>query len=390
MEYKNIEEYLATCPCRTVDVLIVGAGLSGLVFAQQAAACNKNILILEKRNHIAGNCYDFINEIGILESKYGAHIFHTNKQHVWDYVQQFSDWIPYEHRVLGFLDHYSFFPIPINRNTINQLCDQNCSNEDEARKYISSISTIDNIEIKNSEQSALSRVGSHLYDLIFYHYTKKQWDKYPSELDKSVLDRIPIRFNDDDRYFTDKYQAMPKHGYTQFCRNMIDSNNIMIVLNCDYMKLRHQINARCIIFTGPIDQYFCDSGLDKLEYRSIHFFRHHEYCDYFQPASVVNYPSPDYPFTRIVEYKHFPNQPNMIKDRTTIVCEKSTGNGEPYYPVPNDKNAALFNQYKKLAIQEEAKKNVHFVGRLANYKYYNMDETIDNALVYFQKLKNMF
>jgi len=368
--------------------LIVGAGLSGVVIAERIAnTLNKKVVILEKRNHIGGNCYDYIHEkTGILMNKYGAHLFHTNKKHVWDYINLFDTWVRWEHKVLTMVDN-KFVSIPVNITTINELCNETLENENDVKDWLSK-NQVKYDEIQNSEEMAKSRIGNTLYEKLIKDYTFKQWNKYPHELDKTVLERIPIRSNFDTRYFSDKYQALPHKGYTHFFEKILDNKNIQVELNTDYfqyMKEHPDETYDITIFTGPIDSYFTD--MEKLEYRSIDFtIEVKENMNYFQPNSVVNYPSKDTPYTRIVEYKHFLNQ--QSRD-TVIVSEQTNDVGEPYYPVPNKKNLELYEKYRKLAVEEESK-NIFFVGRLANYKYFNMDEAIDNALQFFNTtiLKN--
>jgi UDP-galactopyranose mutase len=382
------------------DYLIVGAGLSGSVLAERLATVNnKKILVIDKRDHIGGNCYDYIDENGILINKYGAHLFHTNKVDVWDYIQKFSNWVRWDHKVQSYVDN-QFVPVPVNINTINALCDANIKDEKEADEWLANTQVKYDIPIVNSEQMAKSRVGDVLYEKMFKPYTIKQWAKSPSELNKSVLARIPIRNNFDDRYFSDRYQALPEKGYTQFIQNILNHPNITIKLNTDYVNLTNNTNASnasnatnasnindydkieydFIIYTGQIDAYFSNKmeGLEKLEYRSIDFqIEYIKNMNYYQPVSVVNYPGLDVPFTRIVEYKHFLNQSSP---HTTIVKEITTDIGEPYYPVLTDRNLELYEKYRQLS---ENELNVHFIGRLANYKYFNMDEAIKNSLDYF-------
>jgi len=359
------------------DVVVVGCGLSGAVLAERfATVLQRKVLILEKRNHVAGNCYDY-REDGILMNKYGAHLFHTNDKGVWDYVQKFSEWVRWDHRVLGHVDN-QLVPIPVNINTVNALCGTSIQTQQEMREWLSH-AQVHRETIANGKDMALSRVGEDLYQKIFRTYTKKQWDKYPEELDPSVLARIPVRDDFDDRYFNDRFQALPREGYTQFVQNMIDHPNIQVMLETDYFQIQDQLQYNLLLFTGPIDMYFKDSGLDKLEYRSIDFQMEKIHnVPYFQPNSVVNYPQDNVPFTRIVEYKHFLYQKSP---HTIIVREFPCDEGEPYYPVPNDKNKSLYEQYRKLAGRES---NVYFIGRLANYKYFNMDAAIRNALDTFE------
>lgn len=366
-----------------MSCLIVGAGLSGAVIAERIATIlNKKVVILEKRNHIGGNCYDYIHDkTGILMNKYGAHLFHTNNEEVWNYINSFDKWTRWEHKVVTSVDD-KIVSIPVNITTINELCDEHLGNENDVKEWLHK-NQVKYETITNSEEMAKSRIGTVLYEKLIKDYTFKQWNKYPNELDKSVLERIPIRPNFDTRYFADKYQALPHKGYTHFFEKLLDNPNIEVKLNADYFEyIRDNPNEKydMVIFTGPIDSYFPD--LEKLEYRSIDFtIEVKENMNYYQPNSVVNYPSADVPYTRIVEYKHFLNQQSPD---TVIVSEKTNDVGEPYYPVPNKKNMELYEKYKNLAEKEE-EKNVFFVGRLANYKYFNMDEAIGNALNFFSE-----
>lgn len=364
--------------------LIVGCGLSGATIAERIAnVLNEKVIIIDKREHIGGNCYDYVDKTtNIRINKYGAHLFHTNNKQVWDYVNKFSEWVRWEHKVLSNVDN-KFVSIPVNITTVNELCGENLQNTEEMNVWLEK-NQIQYDKIENSEQMAKSRIGEKLYDKLIKNYTFKQWNKYPEELNPSVLARIPIRNNFDTRYFSDKYQALPKFGYTEFIRKMITHENIISLVNTSYEDLKYNYpqymkDIEYTIFTGPIDEYFKDSGLEKLEYRSIDFNQYiYRNTNFFQPNSVVNYPNTE-DFTRIVEYKHFLNQKS--KD-TLIVTEKTKDIGEPYYPVPNKKNLDLYEKYKQLAINEE-KNNVYFLGRLANYKYFNMDAAIENALDFF-------
>ena len=364
--------------------LIVGCGLSGVTIAEQiATVLNEKVLIIEKRDHIGGNCYDFVEkETGILVCKYGAHIYRSNDESVWKYVNRFSEWVRWEHKVLSYVDD-KFVSVPVNITTVNELCNENIQTSDEMDDWLDKVQ-VKYDTITNSEQMCKSRVGKVLYDKMFRNYTKKQWDKYPEELNASVLKNIPVRNNFDCRYFDHKYQALPKFGYTKFIENMLHHDNITVELNTsyvDFMKTHNIADFKGIIFTGPIDDYFAHANIDKLEYRSLNFeTKIYKNMNYYQPNSVVNYPELNVPFTRIVEYKHFLNQ--QSKD-TIIVSETSSDIGDPFYPVPNKRNLELYEKYKSLAEKEE-KNNIHFVGRLANYKYFNMDQAIANALLFFE------
>jgi UDP-galactopyranose mutase len=366
------------------DILIVGCGLSGIVIAERFAnILNKKVLIIDKRDHVGGNVYDYIDkETNILVSKYGAHLFHTNNERVWEYINKFDKWVRWDHQVLGYVDD-KLINIPVNINTVNTLCNENIQSSEEMDKWLEK-NQIKYDNIDDSEKMGKSRVGEYLYDKIFKDYTYKQWNKYPNELDASVLARIPIRNDHDNRYFNDKYQVLPENGYSHFVNEILNNKNIEVKLNTDYfefIKNNNEINNfKTIIYTGPIDAFYADKGMEKLEYRSIEFVpERYQYMNYFQTNSVVNYPQNSVPFTRIVEYKHFLNQKS---DHTIIVKEYTKDEGEPYYPIPNKKNMELYEKYKSLTINE---KDVHFLGRLANYKYFNMDQAILNSLEYFDK-----
>ena len=363
------------------DYLIVGAGFSGCVLAERIATqLGKKCLIVEKRNHIGGNCYDYIDEdTGIRVNKYGAHLFHTKYKRVWNYIQQFSEWTPYEHKVLAYVDG-KYVPVPVNIETVNILFGLNIKNSDEMDNWLVQEQVKFEIEPRNSEEMSLSRVGKRLYEKMFKPYTIKQWDKTPAQLGPEVMARIPVRNNNDPRYFTDEWQALPTKGYTAIFETIFNHPNIKVETNVDYFNVRGSLKCKHTYFTGPIDAYFAHLGWPKLEYRSLDFHREVHETQVFQPNSVVNHPSPTVPYTRIVEYKHFLTQ---VSDNTVIFKEFSKDGGEPYYPVPNPENKALFQKYKKLAEKETS---VTFVGRLANYKYFNMDQTILNALELFDKV----
>lgn len=367
---------------KSEEIIIIGAGISGAVLAERYANAGRRVTVIEKRNHVAGNCYDYIDENGVLVSKYGAHLFHTNHEDVWKYVNRFAIWYPWEHKVLAKVDD-KLVPIPVNITTVNELFNLNIRTEAEMKRWLEeNCPQIPNAE--NGRDAALARVGPILYEKMFRHYTKKQWDKYPEELDASVLNRIPVRSNFDDRYFSDAYQALPAGGYTKLFEKMLDHPNITVLLNTDFFDVKHQLPPyEKLFYTGPIDRFFeFKHSLDeKLEYRSIRFVAETIDQPYFQENSVVNYPGTEVDFTRIIEYKHFGNQQT---EKTTIVREYTVDEGEPYYPVPNARNQAIYDKYNKEA---EKLTDVYFVGRLANYKYFNMDEAFKNALDLFNQLE---
>jgi UDP-galactopyranose mutase len=361
------------------DYLIVGAGFAGSVLAERlAVGSNKKVLICDKRPHIAGNAYDYYNDEGILIHKYGPHIFHTNSKDVFDYLSNFTDWREYQHRVLANVDGM-LLPIPINLDTINKLYGLNLTAfevEDFFKKIAEPCE-----QIRTSEDVVVSKVGRELYEKFFRNYTRKQWGLDPSELDASVTSRVPTRTNRDDRYFTDVYQAMPKHGYTRMFEKMLDSPNIKIMLNCDYREIVKEIDFREMIYTGPIDAYF-NYAYGKLPYRSLEFKHETHDTEQFQPAPVVNYPN-EQAYTRITEFKYLTGQEHK---KTSIVYEYPQAEGDPYYPIPRKENAEIYQKYKALA---DAQTDVHFVGRLATYKYYNMDQIVAQALTTYGKIIGM-
>jgi len=359
------------------DYLIVAAGLSGAVLAERLANKEgKKVLIVDKRNHIGGNTFDFFNSDGVLVHKYGPHIFHTNSLEVFNYLGNFTEWRPYEHRVLASVDGM-MVPIPINMNTINMLYGLNLSSEEVSSFLKSKAEKKD--RIITSEDVVLSHVGKDLYEKFFKGYTRKQWGMDPSELDASVAARIPTRSNKDNRYFTDTYQAMPLLGYTKMFENMLDHPNISVLLNTDYKDLEKWVPFSKMIYTGPVD-YFFNHCYGHLPYRSIEFkFKTFEQQNY-QPTGTVNYPN-EQAYTRITEFKYLTGQKH---DKTTVVFEYPKADGDPYYPVPKSENAELYRKYQLLA---QTTPNVYFSGRLATYKYYNMDQVVAQSLTLFKKIQ---
>ncbi len=358
------------------DYLIVGAGFAGSVLAERLATrSNKKVLVVDKRNHIAGNAYDHYNEEGILVHKYGPHIFHTNSKDVFEYLSDFTDWRPYEHRVLASVDG-QLVPMPINLDTINKLYGLKL-NSFEVEEFFASVAEQVPV-IRTSEDVVVSKVGRELYEKFFRNYTRKQWGMDPSELEKSVTSRVPTRTNRDDRYFTDTYQAMPLHGYTRMFERLLDHPNIKVMLNTDYHDIIDFIPFKEMIFTGPVDEFF-DFKYGKLPYRSLEFKHETLNTENYLAAPVVNYPN-DNLYTRITEFKALTGQQHA---KTAIVYEYPKAEGDPYYPVPRLENAELYSKYKKLADETP---NVHFVGRLATYKYYNMDQVVAQALTLYKKL----
>lgn len=358
--------------------VIVGAGLAGLTMAERIAnVWNEKVLVIEKRNHIGGNIYDSYNEDGILIHNYGPHIFHTKSEKVYQYLSEFTQWNDFWHRVLTYVDG-NLVPMPITIETINKLYNLNL-NVFEVEEFLHKQAE-DIEEIKTSKDVALSKVGQDIYEKIFESYTKKQWGIDPAELDTSVISRIPIRLNRDTRYFADPYQGMPKHGYTKMCENMAKSKNIKIMLNTDYKEVIDDIKYDTLIYTGPTD-YFYDYKHGKLSYRSINFEFETYDMDEFQEAPVVNYPN-DYDYTRITEFKKLTWQEHK---KTTICKEFPCAEGEPYYPFPTKDCKAQFSLYQE-EMDKESK--VIFIGRLAEYRYYNMDAVVERALDIFEQMDN--
>jgi UDP-galactopyranose mutase len=358
------------------DYMIVGAGFAGSVLAERLARdANKQVLLVDRRPHIGGNAYDHYNEHGVLVHKYGPHIFHTNSREVFTYLSRFTDWRPYQHRVQAWVDG-QLLPIPINLDTVNRLYGTAFTSF-ELEAFFERVA--EKCErIKTSEDVIVSRVGRDLYEKFFRNYTRKQWGMDPSELDAQVTARIPVRTNRDDRYFTDTYQAMPKLGFTRMFENMLDHDNIKILVNTDYRDLEGAIPYKELIYTGPVDEFF-DYRFGKLPYRSLSFrFETHDEAQ-VQPVAVVNYPN-DQPYTRVTEFKHVTGQ---VHPKTSLVYEFPGDEGDPYYPVPRPENMETYKQYEQLAKQTSG---VWFVGRLATYKYYNMDQVTGQALSVYKKI----
>ncbi len=358
------------------DYLIVGAGFAGSVLAERLSSqLDASVLLVDKRNHIGGNAYDCYNEAGILVHRYGPHIFHTNSERVFEYLSRFTAWRPYEHRVLASVDG-QLVSMPINANTLNKLYGLNLSCR-EVDVFLASVA--EPCEIRSSRDVVVNRVGQELYEKFFRNYTRKQWGIDPSELDASVTARVAVRTSRDDRYFTDRFQAMPLYGYTRMFEQMLRHPNIRILLNTDYRDIDDEIECQEVIFTGPGDEYF-DYCYGRLPYRSLHFEHQTHDRALYQSAAVINYPN-EHAYTRVTEFKYLTGQEHP---KTSIVFEYPRSEGDPYYPIPKAENAELYQRYKDLA---ETLDDVHFTGRLGTYKYYNMDQVVAQSLSLFEKLK---
>jgi len=359
------------------DWLIVGAGFAGSVLAERLASQRGDkVLLVDRRPHIGGNAYDRYDDAGLLIHQYGPHIFHTNSQAIFDHLSQFTAWRFYEHRVRAAVDG-QLLPIPINLDTVNKLYGLSLTSEELEGFFAARAEPVP--EIRTSEDVVVSRVGRDLYNKFFRFYTLKQWGVDPSELDKSVTSRVPVRTNCDDRYFGDAFQFVPAHGYTRMFERMLSHPNIKVILQTDFREIRREIKYRRLIYTGPIDEYF-DHRYGKLPYRSLRFRHLTLDREWHQPVAVVNYPQ-TMDYTRVTEYKHLTGQTHA---KTSLTYEYPSDEGVPYYPVPRPENAALYKRYEQLALAAE---DVWFAGRLATYRYYNMDQVVGQALSIFNRIE---
>lgn len=359
-----------------LDWLVVGAGFAGAVLAERLASRGQSVLVIDKREHVAGNAHDRYDAAGILVHAYGPHIFHTNSGAVFDYLSRFTGWHAYEHRVLGQVDG-QLVPIPINLDTVNMLYGLQLTPAELPAWLAARAEPIN--DVRTAEDVVVSQVGRDLYEKIFRHYSRKQWGVDPSELDASVTARIPVRFDRDDRYFTDRHQAMPLDGYTRMFERMLDHPNITVRTGLGYESLPPRSPRTRLIWTGPIDEYF-DFSEGRLPYRSLRFVHESHGVETFQPVGTVNYPQ-DREYTRITEYKHLTGQRH---DHTSVTYEYPSAEGEPYYPVPREESRAIYRRYQALA---DATPDVWFVGRLATYRYYNMDQIVAQALATFARIE---
>ena len=360
------------------DALVVGAGFAGSVIAERlAAGSNKRVLLIDRRPHVAGNAFDVHDEAGVLIHQYGPHIFHTNSDEIVRHLSRFTGWRTYEHRVLASVDG-KLVPIPINRTTINMLYGLDLTTDEQAANFLASRAE-PVAQIRTSEDVVVSAVGRELYEKFFQGYTRKQWGIDPSGLDRSVTSRVPTRTNVDDRYFNDSFQAMPRLGFTHMFENMVDHKNITIETGTEFADVKDRVLYDQLVFTGPVDEFF-GHRFGKLPYRSLRFQHETHDRETFQPVAVVNYPHPDVPYTRISEYKHLTGQKHP---KTSITYEYPSAEGDPYYPIPNAEAQALYKRYEALTA---SRPDVAFVGRLATYRYYNMDQVVGQALATYRKV----
>jgi UDP-galactopyranose mutase len=367
----------------TYDTLIVGAGYAGAIVAERLATqLGHRVLVIDRRDHIAGNAYDYVDENGVQVHKYGPHIFHTNAEKVVEYLSQFTAWRPYEHRVLANVDD-KLLPMPINRDTINRLYGLDLQTEEEVEAFYAERRE-EREMLRTSEDSVVAKVGWELYEKFFRGYTRKQWELDPKDLHASVTARIPIRTNTDDRYFTDAFQNMPADGYTAMFERILDHPNIEIQVETEYADVRDEVEYGHLVWTGPIDEYF-GHRFGPLPYRSLHFDL--ETVDtpdggFHFPVGSINEPSEDVPYTRRTEFRHLGGQTGL--EKSTIAIEYPRSEGDPYYPIPREQNRALFKRYRALA--DEIADEVTFVGRLGNYQYLNMDQVTAQALSTFERM----
>ena len=367
-----------------VPIPVLDGGQILLVLAERIASqCHESVLVVDRREHIGGNAFDHLDAAGVLVHRYGPHIFHTNSAAIFTHLSRFTEWRAYEHRVLAQVKSPAtgepmLVPMPINLDTINSLYGLRLT-EDEVEAWLAArAETVE--RVRTSEDVVVGKVGRELYELFFRGYTRKQWALDPSELDKSVTSRVPTRTNRDGRYFTDSFQCMPREGYTAMFRKMLDHPNITVRTGMDFTEARRRFSFRRLIWTGPVDEYF-GFRFGRLPYRSLTF--RHETLDreWALPTGTVNHPDEATPFTRVSEYKWMTGQEHP---KTSVTYEFPSAEGDPYYPIPRPENAALYKRYEALA---DAERETWFVGRLATYRYYNMDQVVGQALSTFERIE---
>jgi len=376
--YDNIEDAILSLIGRDImqdHVLVVGAGLAGATAARILAESNLRVIVVERRKHVGGNCYDYTDENGITVHLYGPHIFHTNSREVWNFVNRFCEFRYYQHRVLSFVEG-RFVPFPINRDTICEVFGVNIGVE-EVEDFLKDEVRRSNFNDppKNFRDVVVSQVGERLYELFFKNYTIKQWNRDPEELSPDVAKRIPVRYGRDDRYFSDRYQGIPARGYTHLVERILDHPKISIVTNMDYFELRDHVKPKLTVYTGELDRFF-DCVYGKLEYRSLRLVFKTYDVEYYQPVAVVNYPN-DYDWTRITEFKHMTGERSS---RTTVLFEYPSAEGEPFYVVLTRDNIERREKYMEEVKKLEKSGEYIFVGRLAEYLYYNMDQVIEASI----------
>ena len=365
--------------------IIVGAGFTGAVLAERIASqLDEHVLIIDRRDHIGGNAHDEFDDQGLLVHRYGPHIFHTNAPRIWDYLSRFTDWRPYEHRVLGSIDG-QLVPIPFNLNSLAALFPRRAAElERRLVHQFGEGARVPILDLRESAHSDLKALAEYVYENVFLGYTLKQWGLTPQELDPGVTARVPVVISRDDRYFDDLYQAMPLDGYAPLFARLLEHPNIEVLLGTSFSEVQGSVRGRRVIYTGPIDEYF-NYEYGHLPYRSLRF----EFLtideEYHQPVGTVNYPN-DHAYTRITEQKHITGQAHQ---RTTLVTEYPrrhvANETEPYYPIPRAENRALYARYAEAA-SELPRGSVFFAGRLADYRYYNMDQAVGRALSLFDKV----
>ncbi len=360
------------------DAVVIGAGLSGITVAERLAQKNYRVLVVEKRAHIGGNCYDEYDRHHILVHRYGPHIFHTRYKEVWKYLSRFTDWLPYKHKVLTYVKG-QLLPFPVNRTTLNKFFGVNLKTKKEVEKFLAQKRDNSIKKIENSRDVVLSRYGQEIYEAFVENYSKKQWGLSPEKLDREVLERFPLRYDDNPYYFTDPYQGIPKYGYTRMFQKMLEHPRIQILLQQDYREILEQINYKLLFVSAPIDEFF-NYRYGKLLYRCLNFKFETYNRESYQPNSVINYPTKEYKFTRITEMKKL----TMQKSAKTTICKEYPGwKGVPCYPVPTPDQKKLYARYAQLASQL---KNVFFIGRLGTYRYLNMDQACKFSLDLVKKL----
>lgn len=376
------------------DYIVVGAGFAGSVLAERIASqLNKKVLVIEKKKHLGGHCYDYKDEHGIIVHRYGPHLFHTNNKEVWDYISQFTEWHYYNHKVLAFVDGQRV-PIPFNLNTLHQLFPSHFALrvEEKLLKHFRFNEKVPILELRQVNDDDIRFLADYIYEKVFLNYTRKQWGLNPEDINSEVTNRVPIFIGRDNRYFNDKYQGVPKHGYTKIFEKMLSHPNISLLLGTDFHDIKvindNRIDLKGfhfsgkIIYTGMIDELF-DYAYGELPYRTLNLLFTDIDQEYFQENAVVNYPN-NYDFTRITEFKHIhPVSTSYTKILLEYPDTYKKGVSDPFYPMFTNESKSQYNLYADLSKKIE---NLILVGRLAEYRYYDMDDIIERALVVFKKM----